>query len=259
MLALGFALITACAHKSGPEIMVVEAEVPPPLPPPPIPTDIQTDTPIFLAWEFPPEPIKRVAPDYPAEAVRDSIEGKVILNLIVDEHGDVMEVVVITAAPPDIFNEAAVQAMLQWKFKPAMKDGKPIKVRLAYPIEFRLTERKPPPPPPPPPYPRERAARTESPIFLAWEEPPEPIKRVLPEYPAQAVRDSIEGRVIMNVVINEEGDVIEATVVTAVPPEIFNQAAIAAMMQWKFKPAKQRNHPIKVRLAYPIEFRLKKP
>lgn len=112
------------------------------------------------------------------------------------------------------------------------------------------------PPPPPPPPPGASRQREESPIFLAWEEPPEPIKRVQPDYPQMAVKAGVEGRVILNIVVDERGDVLEATVVTASPPGIFEDAAIAAMMQWKFKPAKQRDLAIKVRLAYPIVFSL---
>ncbi|MFC1545262.1 energy transducer TonB, partial [Gemmatimonadota bacterium] len=75
-------------------------------------------------------------------------------------------------------------------------------------------------------------------------------------YPPMAVKAQVEGKVILMIVVDERGDVLEATVVTASPPGIFEDAAIAAMLQWKFNPAKQRDLPIKVRLAYPIEFTL---
>ncbi len=112
------------------------------------------------------------------------------------------------------------------------------------------------PPPPPPPPPGASRKREESPVFLAWEEPPEAIKRVTPEYPPMAVKAGVEGKVILMIVVDERGDVLEATIVTASPPGIFEDAAIAAMLQWKFNPAKQRDQAIKVRLAYPIEFTL---
>lgn len=110
------------------------------------------------------------------------------------------------------------------------------------------------PPPPPPPPPGASRQREESPIFLSWEEGPEAIKRVKPVYPPMAVKAGVEGKVILNIVVDEKGDVLEATIVMASPPGIFEDAAIAAMLQWKFKPAMQRDQPIKVRLGYPIEF-----
>ncbi len=72
-------------------------------------------------------------------AVKAGVEGKVTLNIVVDERGNVLEATVVIANPPGIFEDAAIAAMLQWKFKPAMQRDLPIKVRLAYPIEFRLT------------------------------------------------------------------------------------------------------------------------
>jgi len=77
-------------------------------------------------------------------AVKAEVEGKVILMIVVDEKGDVLEAEVVTASPPGIFEDAAVAAMMQWKFKPAMQRDRPIKVRLAYPIEFTLTGNIPP-------------------------------------------------------------------------------------------------------------------
>ncbi len=110
------------------------------------------------------------------------------------------------------------------------------------------------PPPPPPPPPGASRRREESPIFLSWEEGPVAIKRVTPIYPPMAVKAGVEGKVILNIVVDEKGNVLEATIVMASPPGIFEDAAITAMLQWKFKPAMQRDQPIKVRLGYPIEF-----
>ena len=115
----------------------------------------------------------------------------------------------------------------------------------------------PPPPPPPPPGARQR--QEESPIFFAWEEAPELIRstQVIPEYPPIARKAGVEGRVQLLIVVDEEGNVIDAQVVFANPPGIFEEAAIKAIMQWKFKPAKQRDKPIKVQMGWPIEFTLK--
>ncbi len=115
----------------------------------------------------------------------------------------------------------------------------------------------PPPPPPPPPGARQR--QEDSPIFMAWEEAPELIRstQVIPEYPPIARKAGVEGKVILQIVIDEQGNVLTADVVFAQPSGIFEEAAIKAIMQWKFKPAKQRDKPIKVRMAWPMEFSLK--
>lgn len=112
------------------------------------------------------------------------------------------------------------------------------------------------PPPPPPPPPGATKKREESPIFLAWEEAPEVIRKPPPEYPEIAKKAGVEGTVILQIVIDEKGDVLEAEVVVANPPGIFEDAALEAIYKWKFKPARQRDNPIKVRMAQRIIFQL---
>ncbi len=115
----------------------------------------------------------------------------------------------------------------------------------------------PPPPPPPPPGARQR--KEESPVFMAWEEAPELIRstQVKPDYPSIARKAGVEGKVLLQIVIDEEGNVIKADVVFASPAGIFEDAAIKAIMQWKYKPAKQRDKAIKVAMGYTMEFTLK--
>jgi len=113
------------------------------------------------------------------------------------------------------------------------------------------------PPPPPPPPPGTRQHKEESPIFTAWDRAPQLITMVLPDYPEIAKKAGVEGRVHMLIVVNEEGNVIEAEVLVAIPVGIFEDAARKAIMQWKFRPAMQRDKPIKVRMGQVMEFLLK--
>ena len=111
----------------------------------------------------------------------------------------------------------------------------------------------PPPPPPPPP----GSGRTEeSPIFYAWEQAPEVLKMVLPEYPEIARKAGVEGKVILTIVVDEQGNVIQADIMVEEPIGIFGQAAIDAVMQYKFKPARQRDKAIKVQMGHTIIFSL---
>ena len=112
-------------------------------------------------------------------------------------------------------------------------------------------------PPPPPPSPSGAAGSEEPLIYTVWEEPPVLIKTVIPVYPEMARKAMVEGRLTLLIVVDEKGNVIEAEVVVASPPGIFEEAAIAAMLQWKFKPARQRGEAIRVRMGQTIEFKLK--
>jgi protein TonB len=91
-------------------------------------------------------------------------------------------------------------------------------------------------------------------FFTAFDEPPQVIRQVPPEYPELARQSETEGVVLVQIGVNEFGDVVEATVVQGVPQ--LNQAAIEAVMKWKFKPAKQRDVPVPVRIVIPIRFTL---
>jgi periplasmic protein TonB len=79
-----------------------------------------------------------VQPVYPEEALRAGLEGLVVLEAIVDERGKVGHDIKIVRSLDPSCDEAAVAAVRQWRFRPATRDGKPIKVRRIFPILFRL-------------------------------------------------------------------------------------------------------------------------
>jgi len=123
----------------------------PPLPePPPPPEEVPSppaESPIFMQWEeAPPHTdwdqaprlVHRVAPVYPEIARKAGVEGRVILQIVVDEAGKVIEARPVVADPPGIFEQDAMTAVMQWRFEPALKDGNPIKVRMGQLVEFRL-------------------------------------------------------------------------------------------------------------------------
>ena len=74
-------------------------------------------------------PIVKVAPVYPRRALTRGIEGYVILEFTVTRMGTVMNPVVIEAKPTGIFDRAALQAALKFKYKPKVVNGEPIEVR----------------------------------------------------------------------------------------------------------------------------------
>jgi TonB family protein len=84
-----------------------------------------------------PEPIYKVEPDYSEEAREAKFQGKVILEIVVDETGKVTNVRVIR--PPGMgLDEKAVEAVAKWRFRPGHKDGKPVPVMANVEVNFRL-------------------------------------------------------------------------------------------------------------------------
>jgi TonB family protein len=260
VLGLLLSLPTGCALLGGRRV----GPLPPPATPPP---PAVVETPVQTSWEVPPRLLHMVTPVYPDSARAAGIEGQIVLQIVIDEQGRVTDVQVLSARPPGLFDEAAVMAIRQWIYEPARSGGQPIKVRLGQQIEFSLKDVKPPQPPLPPSVEepriivRMRPGSGETPISMAWEEAPELIPETLvkPEYPPLALKERVEGKVILQVVIDEDGNVVEAEVLFAQPPGIFEEAAIRAIKQWKFKPAKQYDKPIKVLIAWPVDFRLPPP
>lgn len=73
-------------------------------------------------------PIVKVAPVYPRRAQTRGIEGYVILEFIVTKTGAVINPVVVEAKPPGIFDRAAKNAAVKFKYKPKVVNGEPIDV-----------------------------------------------------------------------------------------------------------------------------------
>lgn len=86
-------------------------------------------------------PIVKVAPVYPRRAQTRGIEGYVLLEFVVTKTGAVQDPVVIEASPPGIFDRAAIQAALKFKYKPKVVNGEPIDVAgVRNLITFELAE-----------------------------------------------------------------------------------------------------------------------
>lgn len=79
--------------------------------------------------------IKSVPPQYPAIAKAQRISGKVQIDALVDKSGNVANAKVISG-PPLLYG-AAVDAVKQWKYSPALLDGEPTAMHLTVTVEFR--------------------------------------------------------------------------------------------------------------------------
>lgn len=103
------------------------------LPPPP-----QEDTVYeFSIVQVKPQLIKKVLPEYPELARKAGLEGKVIVELVVGKDGQVKDARILKS-DNEIFNQAALDAVKQYVFKPAMQNDKPVSVRVLVPIVFTL-------------------------------------------------------------------------------------------------------------------------
>ncbi len=74
---------------------------------------------------------------YPLHASRNHIEGEVLLNIYLNEEGQI-DSIEVDHSDNDIFNEAAIAAARKTTFTPATIDGEGIKYKLPVTIKFRL-------------------------------------------------------------------------------------------------------------------------
>ena len=118
-------------------------------------------------------------------------------------------------------------------------------------------ESEPPPPPPPP-----DQIDDSVPVFVPHDEPPQPIggyqaiQRKL-VYPEIARKAGVEGRVMIWAQIGEDGSVVRTRVMKSLGPNGCDEAAMKAIRDVKWKPAMQRDKPVRVWVAVPVDFRLK--
>ena len=68
-------------------------------------------------------PLVRIEPDYPMRARQRGIEGWVQVRFDVNKAGGVKNAVVVAANPPKVFDRAAIQAVLKWKYNPKIRNG----------------------------------------------------------------------------------------------------------------------------------------
>ncbi len=109
----------------------------------------------FFAVDKKPQMLKKARPVYPEKARRAGIEGLVIITVTIDKNGKVIEAVPFKKPIPVIDSKGKVKEMRVWQgfpelepaaieaakkclFKPAEKNGHPVKVKMNIPFRFRL-------------------------------------------------------------------------------------------------------------------------
>ena len=80
-----------------------------------------------------------VRPVYPIKLKRNGVEGSTSVIIIVDEEGNVIEARVQGATHRE-FARAAIDAVLQWKFEPGMRNNKPVRVERIQPFTFNMAD-----------------------------------------------------------------------------------------------------------------------
>jgi TonB family protein len=186
----------------------------------------------------------RVAAVYPREAREANLQGRVLIKLRVSESGDVEAVELVSG--PTVFVHAGLEAAKQWKFKPFIKNGRPVKVSTTIPFEFRVNGQVPDW--------GTRAPETTHRPTPAGQGviPGKLIQRVPPAYPAKAKILHLRGPVLLDATIGKDGTIQFLHVVQGSP--ILAQAAMDAVKQWRYAPYMLAGEPIDVDMEIVLNF-----
>lgn len=190
----------------------------------------------------PPRLIEKVDPVYPEEARKEHVEGIVILEATTDEEGNVARVKVLKSKDP-LLNEAAIDAVSQWKYEPFYIKGKPHGLVFTVTVRFKLKVSK--------------TEELEKGAVKVGEgiEQPKLIEKVNPIYPEEARKAGIEGLVILRARINEEG-LVERILVLKSESSLLNKAAIDAVKQWKYEPLHKEGKTVPAVFDVTVRFKL---
>lgn len=83
-------------------------------------------------------PVRNPRPRYPAVAIRQRIEGRVVLRVTIAADGRVSDIEVADSSGFAVLDNAATNALRQWRFTPATRDGQRVESTLVLPVRFRL-------------------------------------------------------------------------------------------------------------------------
>lgn len=188
--------------------------------------------PILVNW---------VRPEYPKQARREKREGTVTVEFVVETDGRVSRASV-QKSTDEVFEAPALAAVSQWRFKPALEEGKAVPVGMTVPVvfdldQFRTQLLQPPGPQQPVPLPEEPAVAKGLDIG----------------YPAELDDRKLPGVVMVEVTVNVDGQVEKPRVQWASHPA-FVEKALLAIEKATFTPAKQGPLTKASIVRYPVGF-----
>ena len=93
---------------------------------------------ISLNESLPLLPLSQEYPPYPDEAKKKQLEDQVIVRYVIGKNGRVNDVQILDHARDPMFDKVTVEAIKQWRFRPMIKDGKPVEVVHDLAVNFEL-------------------------------------------------------------------------------------------------------------------------
>mgnify|MGYP000905633246 FL=1 len=203
---------------------------------------------------------------YPVNAQKNGTQGRVTVQFIVNADGSISNIGIIRGVDPELDGEAVrvISTMPNWK--PGTQKGKPVRVKYTVPVMFRLPDEDKKKEYKPVPKIEETVVvgygtRKESPVeegqvFEVVEQMPsfpggtEGLMRYLSKnikYPVGAQKAGTQGRVVVEVIIDANGNVTNPKVSQGVDPLLDAEAIRVTANMPKWQPGTQRGQAVNVR------------
>ncbi len=214
------------------------------VPPPPSPRRVYGITEVDERPEIVLTPPLR----YPADPRLAGVEGVVLVRVVIDTAGNPEPASALVVQAPDSALGVAGQALvLRTLFRPARVRGRVVQVAVDLPVEFSSAASPP------------VTIHIAGDVYAAGDlqEQPHLVAGPSLAYPAPLLLAGIQGRVIVQVVVDATGHVEEGSisVVESTDPR-FDAAAKEYVERARFSPGRVGGQAVRVRVQIPVEFRL---
>ncbi|MFV0539302.1 MAG: TonB family protein [Dysgonomonas sp.] len=189
---------------------------------------------------------------YPINAQLEGIVGRVVIQVIVSKTGNVIKYSINKSVHPLLDQEAlrVVKKMPKKGWAPGQVNGESVDMRYTIPITFQLELKV---------QGDEDISHKEQsslPSYPGGETAMQAFIRQNLEYPAEAQKKEIEGRVYLQFIVTEIGEISDIEVSRSVHPLLDNEAIRVVKMMPKWIPATENGEPIKAVFELPMQFRL---
>ena len=216
---------------------------------------------------------------YPEAAMKKGTQGRVTVQFVVEKDGSIANARVLRGIDPELDKEAVrvISAMPKWK--PGTQKGEAVRVKYTVPVMFRLTENNTQVKYAPIESkidemvvvgyaPEGTTVPEEGTVFEVVEQMPEypgGMSAMMEfigkniKYPVAAQKAKIQGRVVIQFIVDKEGNIICPRVIRGADPLLDAEAIRLTTIMPKWKPGMQRGQAVNVKYTVPIMFRLQEP
>lgn len=185
--------------------------------------------------------------NYPPEAIKDSIQGRVVVQFVVDSLGYVGNVEVVRSVDERLDREAIRVCKLLPRFSPGRLYGRAVNMDYTLPVIFKLQDSIEPTKP------KDVIVNAEYP---GGEKALAQFLKSNIKYPSRAVKKMVEGKVTVNFIVDENGKVCDVNVAEGVNKDLNREALRVCRLLPDFIPATVNGELVKVLFSLPIRFKI---